>query len=98
MDDSIEIAASHGRSFSGYVALPAHRPAPGLVLLHDIYGIDDAIKRTARRYAEEGYVVVVPDLYWRLPPRKPVSRHGDDVTLAHRYSRRLAADHAVDDI
>ncbi|QYD72069.1 dienelactone hydrolase family protein [Paraburkholderia edwinii] len=98
MDDSIEIAASHGRSFAGHIALPAHRPAPGLVLLHDIYGIDEPIKAMARRYAEEGYVVVVPDLYWRLSPRKLFKRHGDDVTLAHEFNRLLDVDHAVDDI
>jgi carboxymethylenebutenolidase len=98
MDDLIEIAASHGRSFSGYIALPAHKSAPGLVLLHDVYGIDEHMKTMARRYAEEGYVVVVPDLYWRLSPHKSFSRQGDDVTLAHELSRRLDADHAIDDI
>ncbi|MFC0573676.1 dienelactone hydrolase family protein [Paraburkholderia solisilvae] len=98
MDDFIEIAASHGQGFTGYIALPGHDRAPGLVLLHDIFGIDDHTKQMARRYAEEGYVVVVPDLYWRLSPRASFSRHGADLERAHEFERRLDLEHAVDDI
>jgi carboxymethylenebutenolidase len=98
MDDFIEIAASHGHGFTGYIALPAHDRAPGLVLLHDIYGIDEHTKTTARRHAEEGYVVVVPDLYWRLSPNVSFSRHGDGAAHAHEYARRLDLDHTLDDI
>lgn len=44
--------------------LPASGSGPGLLLLHDIFGVDDRIRDLARNYAEEGYLVAVPDLYW----------------------------------
>jgi carboxymethylenebutenolidase len=40
-----------------------------LVLCQDVFGVDDAMRRTAELFAEEGYVVIVPDLSWRLQPR-----------------------------
>src|SRR5262245_35668522 len=98
MDHFIEIAASHGQSFTGYIALPTQDFAPGLVLLHDIFGIDEHTKAIAGGYAEEGYLVVVPDLYWRLSPHASFNRHGDGVTHAHDYDRRLDVEHAIDDI
>jgi len=100
----IEIAASHGQSFIGYAARPAHDGAPGLVLLHDTFGIDEHVKALARRYAEEGYLVVVPDLYWRLAaagaPHAARDGHVERVSpeLALDYERRLDVDLAIDDI
>jgi carboxymethylenebutenolidase len=46
------------------VALPPSGRGPGLILLHDAMGVDDAMRDLARIYAEEGYVVFVPDLFW----------------------------------
>ena len=36
---------------------------PGLVLIHEIWGLDDHIKRVADRYAAEGYSVIAPNLF-----------------------------------
>jgi carboxymethylenebutenolidase len=65
----IEVAAADGGSFAAYSAKPNAGSGPGLVLCHDVFGVDDAVRRTAALFAEEGYVVVAPDLSWRLQPR-----------------------------
>lgn len=41
-------------------------PKPALVLLQEIFGINKSMRDTARLFAEEGYLVVVPDLFWRM--------------------------------
>jgi carboxymethylenebutenolidase len=46
----------------------------GLVLIHDIYGPGPFYQDTARRLANEGYVVALPDLFHRLPPADSDSR------------------------
>jgi carboxymethylenebutenolidase len=38
-------------------------PFPGVVVLHEIFGLNDDIRRIARRFAESGYVAMAPDLY-----------------------------------
>src|SRR4051812_29402274 len=65
----IEVAAADGGSFAAYLANPAVGSGPGLVLCQDVLGVDDAMRQTADLFAEEGYVVVVPDLSWRIRPR-----------------------------
>src|SRR6476646_6072902 len=37
-------------------------PHPGVVVIHESYGLNDDIRRIARRFADNGYVAVAPDL------------------------------------
>lgn len=65
---SITIAAADGGEFSGYLAVPESGSGPGIVLLQEIFGVNAAMRATADYFAEEGYVVLVPDLFWRIKP------------------------------
>ena len=56
------------RGFRGYLAMPASGSGPGLVLLQEIFGVNSYIRSVADYYAEEGYVVLAPDLFWRQEP------------------------------
>lgn len=62
-------------------AIPDVTPAPGIVLLSSIFGVDDDIREFARRYAQRGYVVVAPDLFERVLPGA-LKRTGDDHSKA----------------
>jgi carboxymethylenebutenolidase len=55
-------------SFNAYLALPASGSGPGLVLAQEIFGVNATMREVADYYAEEGYVVLVPDLFWRQQP------------------------------
>jgi carboxymethylenebutenolidase len=48
-----------------YLALPkeGQPPLPGLVLIHDRWGLDDHIKRWAERFSADGYATLAVDLY-----------------------------------
>ncbi len=52
-------------TFTGYLATPRSGKGPGLVLIQEIFGVNDNMRALANLYAEEGYVVVVPDMFWR---------------------------------
>jgi len=66
---NIDIAADDGRRFEAYLALPEDpRPAPGLMLLQYICGVNGVMRRLADGFARLGYVVAVPDLFWRQAP------------------------------
>jgi len=64
----ITVAAKDGGSFKAYLAKPEKGRGPGIVLLQEIFGINQYIRDVADYYAEEGYVVLAPDLFWRLEP------------------------------
>jgi carboxymethylenebutenolidase len=58
-----------GRTLEGYLVLPdGDAPRPAVVVIHEIWGLDDHIRDVARRFASQGYVTLAPDLYtgeWR---------------------------------
>lgn len=48
----------------GYLATPeGDEPRPGIVLIHEAYGLTDDIRRTADAVAAHGYLAFAPDLY-----------------------------------
>ena len=74
----ITVTAADGGTFQAYLARPAKGSGPGIVLLQEIFGINHHIKAVADYYAEEGYVVLAPDLFWRLQPGVDLGYTGAD--------------------
>jgi carboxymethylenebutenolidase len=60
--------AKHGKSFMAYVAKSAAAKTPALLLIQEIFGINQWIRDVADGYAKAGYLVVAPDLFWRQEP------------------------------
>ena len=51
---------------NGYLAVPASDELrPGLIVIHEAFGLNDHICDVARRFAAQGYTVLAPDLYTR---------------------------------
>jgi len=65
-EEGVEIPVG-GDLISGFLVEPADggRERPGLVLLHEVHGLTDAMRETARRLAREGFAVLAPDLFSR---------------------------------
>ncbi len=59
-----------------------------MLLLHDMLGLNDVMRAAAERLAEEGYVCLVPDLYWRLAPGASFSADGADLERAQALRDR----------
>ncbi|HXQ51276.1 MAG TPA: dienelactone hydrolase family protein [Stellaceae bacterium] len=51
-----------------YLALPDKTPAPGIVAIMEIWGVNDTMRRHAHEFAEAGFCCLVPDLFWRQEP------------------------------
>ena len=62
------ITAFDGGAFDAYLALPPSGRGPGIVLLQEIFGVNQDMRRIADWYAARGYVVLCPDLFWRQQP------------------------------
>ncbi len=43
-------------------------PAPGVLVLQEIFGVGEYIEAVCERLAAAGYVAAAPDLYWRVAP------------------------------
>ncbi|MEZ2350906.1 dienelactone hydrolase family protein [Caballeronia sp. RCC_10] len=98
MGSYIDIDSHDGQRFRAYQAVPAQGSGPGLVLLQEIFGINGYMRAMADRFAEEGYVVLVPDLLWRMKPGVELGYGEADFNEALGYNERLDIDLAIADI
>lgn len=57
-----------GGTMNAYVAYPAQLPAPVLIVIQEIFGVNDEIKSRCEMYAKEGYIAIAPDMFWRIEP------------------------------
>ncbi len=56
-------------TYDGYLASPSgDGKAPGILLITAIFGIDDEMKELSDAFAADGFVVSVPDIFWRVMP------------------------------
>jgi carboxymethylenebutenolidase len=60
--ESLDLTTSYGPT-SAYVARPHTEATAAIVLIQEYWGINDHIRDLARRYANEGYLCLAPDLY-----------------------------------
>lgn len=59
----LDYPASEGR-LRGYLATPTTPgPWPGVVVIHEAFGLTDDMRRHADQFAEQGYLAFAPDLY-----------------------------------
>lgn len=65
--ESITVTTPDGR-FSAYVARPQTLPAPALVVIQEIFGVNAVMRGICDDLAAKGYVAICPDLFWRIEP------------------------------
>lgn len=69
MSETVTVATLSGdKNFGAYVARPASAPKAAIIVIQEIFGVNAGIRRKCDRLAEEGYLAVAPDLFWRLEP------------------------------
>src|SRR5271155_4692408 len=67
MIDHITVKGQGG-TFAAYIARPKTSPAPGVVVLQELFGVNVDIRKTCDELAAQGFLAVAPDLFWRQEP------------------------------
>ena len=67
MGDRITIEGQDG-TFDAYIAQPKITPAATVVVLQELFGVNADIRKTCHELAEQGFIAVAPDLFWRQEP------------------------------
>ncbi|NCF64943.1 MAG: hypothetical protein GWP61_03155 [Chloroflexi bacterium] len=82
----VTYAGPDGAELMGYLAhAPGQKAQPAIIVIQEWWGLNEHIKDVSRRFAEEGYVVLAPDLY-----------HGQ-VTTEPDEARKLAMELSMGD-
>ncbi len=67
--EKVTITAADGAgTFDAWLARAPESTAGVVVLIQEIFGVNDSMKKTAKQVADQGYHVLAPDLFWRLQP------------------------------
>ena len=95
MKNRITIEGRDG-GFGAYIARPKSLPAPAVVVLHEVFGVNADIRKTCDELAEQGFLAAAPDLFWRQEPGVDLSvtseldwQHG--LRLYQAYDRDAGA-------
>jgi carboxymethylenebutenolidase len=83
MKKQIDIDAPDG-TFRAYISEPASLPAPVVVVLQELFGVNADIRATCDELAAQGFIAIAPDLFWRQDPGVDL-----DVTSEAAWQRGL---------
>ena len=79
MGKDITLTASDGFELHGYRADPEGTPKGGIVVIMEIFGVNEHIRDLCDRFAEVGYLAVAPALYDRFEKGFEVGYTPDDI-------------------
>jgi carboxymethylenebutenolidase len=92
--ETVTMSGANGDMINAYLARPlGPGPYPAMVLAHHMPGWDEWYRETAFRFANHGYVTLVPNLYFRAGHGTP-----EDVAAKVRADGGLSDDQAVGDL
>ena len=67
MGEMIDVAALQGEgTFKAYRADPAAKPTAAIIVIQEVFGVNPGIRQKCDRLAEQGYLAIAPDLFWRI--------------------------------
>ncbi len=92
---SIDIAGETA-PMDAYLVMPSGQPRSGIVMLQEIFGVNDAMRQKAQKFADVGIATLVPDLFWRLSPRVNLNYSEDErkqgFSLLQQFDQAKGAD------
>ena len=69
MSDTATISTLDGAaSFNAYVARPEGTAKAAIIVIQEIFGVNEGIRSKCDSWAAEGYLAVAPDLFFRMKP------------------------------
>ena len=83
----MRLRASDGHELEAYLAEPVGEAKGGLVVVQEIFGVTNHIKRVADQYAAQGYKVVAPAMFDRV--ERDVTLDYSQIEKGREYMRRL---------
>ena len=95
----VELEARDGGKFGAYLTPPSAGPGPAIIILPEIFGITPWIKTISEEFAERGYLVCAPEVYWRLHPGFVANEEVEaEYAQALAYRAELDKDQAIEDL
>src|SRR5688500_8694211 len=96
MGNMIRLRAKDGHELDAYVAEPTAKANGGVVVVQEVFGVTNHIKRVADRYAAEGYKVVAPAMFDRI--KRNLTLEYSEVQKGIAYMQQLQWPNTLADV
>lgn len=69
MSETVQIPSiKEDGNIPAYVARPVGTPKAAIIVIPEIFGVNPGIRQKADKWAQQGYLAVAPDIFWRFAP------------------------------
>jgi carboxymethylenebutenolidase len=96
--ESPSLLREDGRDYNAYLARPAEGAHAAIMILTEMFGLNEPMRELARSYAQQGFVALVPNLFWRSEVPGGLSYEGVEREIAWQRLRDLDFDAAGHDL
>jgi carboxymethylenebutenolidase len=90
------LKAKDGHELDAYVAEPKGKPRGGIVVVQEIFGVTDHVKRIADQYAAEGYRAIAPAMFDRI--ERGITLPYSDIQQGIAYMQQLKWPNTLADV
>jgi carboxymethylenebutenolidase len=89
MGKIVSLTAKDGHKLDAYVAEPAGKPKGGLVIIQEIFGVNNHMRKVTDGYAKDGYLCIAPALFDRVGKDIQLGYAGADMDKAKESRAKL---------
>jgi carboxymethylenebutenolidase len=98
MGERVKLTAADGHNFDAYVAQPQGEPLAGLVVVQEIFGVNEHIRAVTDDFASDGFLAVSPAIFDRIEPGIELGYDTAGMQKAMGLFPKLDMDKAVQDV
>ena len=91
MGKTIQLQSADGFKFDAYVAQPAQPAKAAVVVLQEIFGVNDHIRKVADGYAQAGYLAIAPATFARSKTGVELGYTPDDMNAGFALKTAIEA-------
>jgi carboxymethylenebutenolidase len=98
MSQSVKLQANDGHQLDAYVATPDGEPRGGLVVVQEIFGVNQHIRSVTDRFAQAGFYAVAPALFDRVERNVELTEADGGAQKGIAIAQKINIDDAVKDV
>jgi carboxymethylenebutenolidase len=98
MGKTITLTAEDGHQFSAYRAEPAGTPRGGIVVIQEIFGVNQHIRKVTDSFAAAGYLCLAPAIFDRVDRNFEIGYAPADVEHGRATRTKIQLDDMVADV
>ena len=98
MSETVKLKSADGHELDAYVARPAGEPIAGLVVIQEIFGVNQHIRSIVDGYAKDGFLAVAPALFDRVERGVELAYEGPDSQKGVALMQKLDLSESLSDV